>query len=264
MAAFNNVGLTITFGDRAENHKGMQIIGEMASQGYSVEELKHIHVYLTQYNIRSELIDLGAYLPPEYGTENASVLVIRNGVSIFVNPPDLLWQELMALDYDKKAFMYGREVDKKARHNLCFGDFDQDPDYGTGKGRVYSFASLPYLDHIRKYLPMLAGEKATKLQAEANLYYDVRKCGISAHGDGERKIVIGIRLGESFPLVYQWYLRSQPVGLRIDLTLHHGDIYIMSEKASGSDWLRKVIPTLRHAAGCEKYLKMTGPKSRKK
>jgi hypothetical protein len=28
----------------------------------------------------------------------------------------------------------------------------------------------------------------------------------------------------------------------------------MSEKAVGTDWKRRVIPTLRHAAGCHKYL----------
>lgn len=161
---------------------------------------------------------------------------------------------VIALDYDKKAFMYGREVQKKARHNLCFGDFDQEPDYGSGKGRVISFARLPVLAHIRKYLPQMFGEKAKDLQAEANLYYDVTECGIGFHGDSERRIVIGIRLGETFPLVYQWYYRSHPVGPRIDLTLHHGDIYIMSEKASGFDWKRKIIPTLRHAAGCDKYI----------
>lgn len=264
MAAFNNVGLTITFGDQAENHVRMQKIGEAASNGYTVEEIQQIHTYLTQHGIRSELIDLGAYLPPEHGNENACVLVIRNGVGIFVNPVDLLWQELMALNYDTQAFMYGRVVNKLARHNLCFSDFDQEPDYGTGKGRVYSFARLPYLNHIRQYLPMLAGDKAAKLQAEANLYYDIRKCGIGPHSDLERKIVIGLRLGETFPLVFQWYLRSQPVGPRIDLTLHHGDIYIMSEKAVAPDGKKKVIPTLRHAAGCEKYLRMTGPKSKKK
>ena len=28
--------VTITFGDQAENHKGMQIIGKMADKGYSI------------------------------------------------------------------------------------------------------------------------------------------------------------------------------------------------------------------------------------
>ena len=31
--------------------------------------------------------------------------------------------------------------------------------------------------------------------------------------------------------------------------------FMMSEKAVGRDWKRKSIPTLRHAAGCDKYIK---------
>lgn len=30
-------------------------------------------------------------------------------------------------------------------------------------------------------------------------------------------------------------------------------VYIMSEKAVGTDWKHSSIPTMRHAAGCRKY-----------
>lgn len=30
---------TITFGDQAENHKGMQVIGKMAERGFSPKDL---------------------------------------------------------------------------------------------------------------------------------------------------------------------------------------------------------------------------------
>jgi len=49
---------------------------------------------------------------------------------------------------------------------------------------------------------------------------------------------------------------GSPVGETIKLLLEHGDMYVMSEKASGWDWKKKVVPTLRHAAGCEKFLKL--------
>jgi hypothetical protein len=45
------------------------------------------------------------------------------------------------------------------------------------------------------------------------------------------------------------------ISQRIDFDLHHGDIYVMDEKATGNDWKKKLIPTLRHAAGAEKYIK---------
>jgi len=43
------------------------------------------------------------------------------------------------------------------------------------------------------------------------------------------------------------------VGKRIIVPLNGGDIYLMSEKAVGTDWKRKKVYTLRHATGCDKY-----------
>jgi hypothetical protein len=40
----------------------------------------------------------------------------------------------------------------------------------------------------------------------------------------------------------------------IKFILNNGDIYIMSDLATGKNWKKKKIPTLRHAAGFEKNL----------
>jgi len=95
------------------------------------------------------------------------------------------------------------------------------------------------------------------LFAEGNYYYDINKCGIGYHGDTERKIVIGIRLGASMPLCFKWFTKGEPINAdshKIQIILNDGDIYLMSEKAVGYDWKKKNKVTLRHAAGCDKYL----------
>lgn len=109
-----NDGLTITFCDQGENHIGNQKIGQLAQEGFTFTELRTIHERLKGYGVISSLIDLGEYLPVEYGRMNAGVLVIQNGISIFVNPPDLLWNELRQLTYDKHALMYGEVRQKHA------------------------------------------------------------------------------------------------------------------------------------------------------
>ena len=96
-------------------------------------------------------------------------------------------------------------------------------------------------------------EGAEELNGEANYYYDMSKCGIGYHGDAERKKVIAMRMGQSMPLYYQWFQNSKPVGERIKIELGDGDMYVMSEKAVGTDWLKKKTPTLRHATGCDKF-----------
>lgn len=54
-------------------------------------------------------------------------------------------------------------------------------------------------------------------------------------------------------LCYNWFCRSKAIGKKLEILLNHGDMYIMSEKAVGTDWMKKIIPTLRHAAGADKY-----------
>lgn len=97
------------------------------------------------------------------------------------------------------------------------------------------------------------GEKAQNLKGEGNYYYDVTKCGIGFHGDSERRKVIAIRLGASIPIHYQWFQRNLPTGNRMIFPLDDGDIYVMSEKAVGTDWKKKIDFTLRHATGCAKF-----------
>ena len=96
-------------------------------------------------------------------------------------------------------------------------------------------------------------EEEEPLKGEANYYYDISLCGIGFHGDGERRKVFAVRMGETMPLYFKWFQNSQPIGEPIELVLNDGDMYIMSEKAVGFDWLKKKIATLRHSTGCAKF-----------
>ena len=245
--------ITLTFGDCVENHRGMQAIGEMAKSGLSVEELRATKAWYEAKGKVCDFIDLRSILPKEKRQEadSAHLLVVRGGCAALADT-DLLMKEQTSLVWDSKAFMYGRVVNKKARHNLCYSDFEQSADYEAGKGTVVPFSKLPQLSSIRTKLGEITGEKLTGLQCEGNRYYDVKKTYIGFHGDTERRIVVAIRLGADFPMHYQWYQKSAPVGALFTTILHHGDIYYMSEKAVGFDWKKKICLTLRHAAGLEK------------
>eukprot|EP00696_Hemimastix_kukwesjijk_P000945 gnl/Hemi2/11224_TR3878_c0_g1_i1.p2 gnl/Hemi2/11224_TR3878_c0_g1~~gnl/Hemi2/11224_TR3878_c0_g1_i1.p2 ORF type:complete len:287 (-),score=125.78 gnl/Hemi2/11224_TR3878_c0_g1_i1:129-923(-) len=253
---------TITFGDCAENHAGMQRLGAMAAAGLSVRDLALARQRFEAAGFGCQTVDLVAEgnvagLDPA----PAQVLIVRNGVSALLpagSSATDLHAEHAGLTHDARAFMRGRVVNKHARHNLCFGDGvdAQEPDYALGKGRIVAFDAVPLTHAARTALPALFGAKAAALYAEANYYYDVQKCGIGFHGDSERRIVVALRLGTAIPLHYQWYHRSKPVGNRIALALQHGDLYAMSEKAVGTDWHRKLVPTLRHAAGAKKFLRL--------
>ena len=248
--------ITLTFGDCAENHVGMEKLGQLSAkgEGYSVAELNTLQTKLkNEHHLNCELYRLDQNEYEEF--PEAAVLVIRNGVDALIATQAInLFNEQAALDVDKKAKMYGRVVQKHARWNLCFDDIGHDPDYENGKGRVVAYKDVPFTQRLKANLPAFFGEKARELKCEANYYYDVKKCGIGFHGDSERRKVIGIRLGASLDMVWQWYKDNEVVDEPIVVPLNGGDVYIMSEKAVGTDWKQRSIYTLRHATGCEKFV----------
>lgn len=232
---------TLTFSESVENHKGMEIIGNKAHRGFSNEDLAQL---AEKFN--GEIFSLN----DDSEGDPASVVIFRNGLrTVFGIDPDELYLEQADLPKDSKCFMYGRVVNKKARHNLCFDEVDREPKYEEGKGTIVSFASQPLLNKLRCALGEKFGADFSYLKAEGNYYHDVEKCYIGFHGDTERSKVVGVRLGAEFPLHYRWFYQGQPQGDVMTFNLRGGDIYIMSEKAVGTDWKKKNIWTLRHAAG---------------
>lgn len=233
--------ITLTFGDVGENHVGMEKIGIPRSDigpAITSSYLESSSIQLKSMGYNTEIINLGT---PEIP---ASILIIRG----LCNTTNELRRELTSIPWDTQALMRGRVVNKKARHNLCFSDYSSEPDYGIGKGRVVDFKSLPYLSHMRSTASALLGNICT-LQCEGNRYYDTSKCYIGFHGDTERNIVIGLRIGGPFPLHYRWYYKHEPISNILSINLNDGDMYMMSYKAIGTDWKKSSIPTLRHAAG---------------
>ena len=259
--------VSLTFGDVAENHKGMQQVGTLADVGFDLSDLQRMQKWFEATGkAECRLVALHEFLPSDIHENktlglDAYILIIKNGVNAIFGRDDAANDMLMeqsGLETDKKAIMYGHVVNKHARHNLCFGETHQDPDYEAGKGTIYAFDEVPMLKRVRESLREIIGdEKGTQLQAEGNYYYDHTKCGIGFHGDAERKKVFAVRLGEPIPLCYSWFKAGNKVGdiIRFD-ELGHGDIYVMSEKTTGFDWKRSSIYTLRHAAGAAKYLKI--------
>ena len=248
--------ITLTFGDCAENHRGMQKIGKERTSGLSFSELEEIQQWFISQGKQCDMIDLSTVLPEDVKekAEPAFLLVVKDGCGALTDK-DALMAEQASLSRDTKAFMYGRVVNKKARHNLCFSDFDQEADYGEGKGTVVSFERLPKLRNVRTILGLIGGRKLDDLQCEGNYYYNIKKTYIGFHGDTERRIVVAIRLGAEFPIHFQWFRDTLPVGKMYTRVLGDGDVYFMSEKAVGFDWKTKKKLTLRHAAGPEKIVK---------
>lgn len=215
---------TITFGECVENHAGMVKHGTLAKEGFSRDDLASAKQFAESKGLSTEFYDLSKELPEKYHStvqnlNDACILIIRNGIKMFfdnslqaptnassqtsaninintVSPAkytiESFDREVRATKniVDKKALMYGRVVNKHARHNLCFADTKQAPNYAQGLGTIVPFEELPNLQHIRNQLEVLVGPKAKQLFAELNYYYDTTKCGIGFHGDAERRALL--------------------------------------------------------------------------
>jgi len=273
--------VTLTFGEVAESHVGMQKIGRMADRGFSHEDLKRAADYFIRKGCDAFIIDLNAFLPDISTIKDeeekmylnqalheedfqAYVLVVRNGMKCTQddNEGKHLLTEMLFFDWDSKLYNERRGIvqNKLARHNLNFDEHGQEADFQAGKGTTIPWNEVNLLNDLRFQLIDSFGESAMDLKCEGNKYYAVSKTGIGYHGDSERRKVIGVRLGHAMSMHWMWFYNNEPRGLNVSITLQPGDIYAMSEKTVGTDWRPKRDMgwkskryTLRHAAGADKY-----------
>ena len=255
--------ITITFCDTAENHVGMEKLGQKRSRGFNLAEMEQMMKKLKEKGIQDvSITNLNQYLPqdaPE--VEPAYFLKASQALNFLL--PNLKTQadlhvELSSHHWDTKYYDVRRKkvLNKHARANVCYGETAQAANFEEKKGTVIAFSQVPLLNSVLENILNIVNR--SELQAEGNFYTDggQKKTGIGFHGDAERKEVVAIRTGnQTMPLHYQWYYKSQRVGQRFTTDIAPGDLYVMSEKAVGFDWKRSSIYTLRHATGANKYTK---------
>lgn len=57
---------------------------------------------------------------------------------------------------------------------------------------------------------------------------------------------IGIRLGKSTDMYFQWWCNSKPASDKISIQVDHGDLVILSSKCTGRDWRSRTKMCIRH------------------
>src|SRR5690606_7196550 len=80
------------FGEVAENHVGMQKLGNIAEEGLGKDDFKWIQKNFDEWNVKYKIYDLREYLPEGVNDKNyegyASVMVIHRGVDLFLGEVD--------------------------------------------------------------------------------------------------------------------------------------------------------------------------------
>jgi len=246
---------TLTLAESGENHVGMEQLGTRGApgSGWKLGDLERAQTYFEGRGRPTQLYQLNNWTGMEVAGEDAFILVVRKAFSDAGCAA--IKTELEALTWDTKYWDTRRKrvLNKHARQNVMWGEVAQVPDYENGKGTIAAWSDAPQVTGVRDLLGNAVGTTPTELICEGN-YYHKKGTGIGYHGDTERRKVAALRIGGSMRLCYQWFHRNKPIGERFDLILENGDAYYMSEKSVGCDWKRSSIPTLRHAAGADKYV----------
>ena len=256
---FMNNRYAITFGEVAILHIGGKEYGKgRLNNGFSTNELKKI----SEENDNTEYISISDKLPVKLRKDNdAGILIFRNNqnnkekkfvIGLNKNEANKLYLEQESINYDTKFWDNRRQktLNKRARYNIVFGKENIKNSKDYKQCSVIAFSDLKYLNRFRKRLQIILGSKTKKLNAEGNKYFH-NKAGIGYHGDSERKIVICLSLGKETTLRYHWRLpgSSEHTLEPTDIILNHGDVYIMSEKATGWDWRLRSKVRVVHGAG---------------
>jgi len=270
--------MTLTYGDITESHKGMQNIGKMSNEGFSLDDLNHAAAYFKKRGYKTKIIHLNKYLPKNNKKDSnidqeklmqakkedeyqAYVFIARNGLEALTPYRKTeIATEVLIYPWDSKLYNDQQKIvqNKNTRHTLNFSDESQTANFEQGKGTTIEWSDAQIVYHMKNKLVDVFGEHAKNLQCEGNKYYDPQKTGIGYHGDTERKKVIGLCLDETkMNLHYMWYYKNRPRGYNISMFLEPGDIYCMSEKTVGTDWKKSSIYTLRHAEGAPNYTTKT-------
>ena len=242
-------GAVYTFSECVENHVGMEKISRTPKQnadgtlieynddGLNKQDLRSIAAWFKQKGQTAEIYALHKFSGLE---RKAHVVLVRNGVD-----GDALQREIEGKKPDTK-FLNKRAKkvqNKHARYNFNVWDKPetQEADFANGKGTVYAFQDMPQLNGVREMLTQIGSDRGGDLKlklkdllAEANVYYD-HTTGIGFHGDEERKMVIGVNMGDPRYLEFQGYDNGAMVGKRITIILRSGDLYFMSVDACGHD-----------------------------
>lgn len=192
------------------------------------------------------------------------------GIGIIRSAPDSLWGrgtlDEMEAEFDRQSEYVNKEewssiqqrvIKLRMRWHLYIGNTAKPADHSRDQAEVVSFDSMPLAKRWKDTIVSILqsnGVGCPELTSSTNINYvdDRNSTGIGWHGDGERTVIVTLRLhsgSRNNVLCFHWMRNNVPVGRPVRITLDRGDAYIMSIKATGNDWKRTDLLTLQHAAG---------------
>uniref|UniRef100_A0A6C0BD42 Uncharacterized protein n=1 Tax=viral metagenome TaxID=1070528 RepID=A0A6C0BD42_9ZZZZ len=247
---------TLTFSDCIKSYLGSEVIGQKSSTGISNENILLIY---QMFPNNCEIYNLKDMLPPTIRDfPDVLVLVIRNFINdisnellkVLTSNESLNDKYITGISWDRFKYRGINLVETKQKYNLIFCDlqdgYKRDSDIINGVATIYNSLRIQPLNYLENFIQSII---PGRYFIEGNCYYDNKKCYTSMCRDKERKKAIGIRLGCDFPLNFRWYHGTIQCSSTKSIILKHGDIFIMSELATGNMKEKITKLYLKHSEG---------------
>lgn len=199
----------------------------------------HMLVKLQGSRKGSRIIDLNKKLLQfdDRRTEIATVLVLPN----YAN--NNLYQTLLAIDWDKKILLRNKVVNRVGKYAISIDDTGKEPNYEENKYRVIAYDDVEEVRDLKDNLSKIF--KQDRLSCKGEYNYNHEKLKLKYQGAKVNNMMC-IHLGDPIQMSFKWYFANKPASDSMEFTLNHGDLYIMSEKATGHDYKLKKNPILKH------------------
>ena len=151
--------ITITFCDTAENHVGMEKLGQKRTRGFNLDEMQQMKQKLNELGVRDvSITNLNQFLPVN-SPKIKDAYLLKATQSLKFLLPHLktkvdLHRELSSHHWDKKYYDTRRKkvLNKHARANVCYGENSQIANFDEKKGTVIAFKDVPLLNSVLKIL----------------------------------------------------------------------------------------------------------------
>lgn len=239
-----NSSFSIIFEDKVEGYKTEEI-GCTSAFGFSNEELFEIQKLFPS---RSQLINLKEMLPPIlHDFPDVYILLIKNPfeneanelLSVCTSPENSVDENITGITWDSYHVKKRKNGDikivpAKDKHRILFNDLSTQykrnclPQYDLCS--IYNVCRIPALMRIKNYLDSFLRFSSI---VEGYSYFDLTETYTPFHRDRDRRKMILMRLGRSFPINFKWFHGTIACSVPFSFNLDHGDLLIMSDSVNG-------------------------------
>lgn len=171
-------------------------------------------------------------------TELADILLVKNYIT------DNIYEDLLNVNWDKKIFLRNKIVNRIEKYVITINKEKQEPNYNIGEYRVLKYDNFDTLNNLKDKLLLLFNQESFICQGD--YYYNHEKLNLKYQGSKVNNMIC-IHLGDPIKLSYKWFFANKSVSDDFMITLNHGDLYIMNEKATGHDCKLKKNTVLKYS-----------------